>query len=201
MEAITLITAVVGAVTGILALLRDRAKIRLSRRPFDEERLRQQRPDLRQSEAVSDVPLDLSKPFFCLSAVNVGSRPITVLEAHAAFYNASEGVQYEWNTHWFRSVQTLQLFDRNTICVLDETQPMAKFIYPAKTSPLLALTITTPGKTYRYFPSRFARWTYRQQRRKWRRVQAARLREEHRPIGSGASERAIEDRSPRPTRA
>ena len=60
MDAITLNMALIGAVTEILALLRDRAKVKLSRVPFDERYLRSQRPDLRQSNAVTDIPLDLA---------------------------------------------------------------------------------------------------------------------------------------------
>ncbi len=193
MDAITLIIAVVGAVTGIVgsatgiyAVRRDRAKIKLSRLPFDENYLRKKRPDLGQPGAASEVPLDLSNPFFCLSIVNVGTRPITILEAHAAFDSASEGIQYDWHTHWFRSLQTLQLYDRNTVCILDETQPMAKFLYPARAAPLLALTITSAGRKYRYYPSLSARWRHFWRRRERRRILKAKAHEGDRQVASGA---------------
>ena len=191
---ITLITAIVGAVTGIVgsitgisAVMRDRAKIRLSRLSFDEHYLREKRPDLQQPNAVSNVPLDLSEPFFCLDVVNVGSRPITVLEAHAVFDSKSEGIEYVWNTHWFRSLQTLELFDRNADCVLDETKPRAKFIYPARVSPLLALTITSAGRKYRYYPSVSARWNHFWKRRKRRRILNAKESKREKKVASGAA--------------
>jgi hypothetical protein len=192
---ITLIIAIVGAVigivgsvTGIYAVRRDRAKIELSRLPFDEDYLKKKRPDLQLPQVVSDVPLDLSGPFFCLSVMNKGTRPLTVLEAHAVFESEAEGLQYVWHTHWFRSLQALQLFDRNAPCVLEETQPMAKLIFPARESPLLALTITSAGRKYRYYPSRSAHWRYFWRRRKRRRVLHRRLREGDKQIASGASE-------------
>ena len=180
-DAITLATAIVGAltgifgsVTGIIALLRDRARLRLTRRLFDEHRLRAERPDLRQPGAVAHVPLDLSQRCFCLTVANIGSRPITIVEAHAAFGDSEAGLRYQWNSHWFRSLQTLDLYDRNVPCVLDETQPIAKFIYPAdKHSTLLALTVRTPGRTHRYHPTLLARLKYRLRRRKWRKIQAS----------------------------
>jgi hypothetical protein len=187
MDEITLITAVVGAVTGILALLKDRARVKLSRRPFDEARLRELRPDRHQPEALARVPVDLGEPSYCLTAVNAGTRPITILEAHAAFDDEAQGLQYQWNTHWLRSVQSLILFDRDTVCVLDETQPMAKFIYPALPARLVALTITTPGKIYRYFPSLRDRWRYRVLRRRWRRLEASRYAEHNGMRGSAVS--------------
>ena len=198
LEVVTLITAIVGAVTGILALLRDRAKIKLSRVPFDEYYLRKERPDLQQPKAVSEIPLNLSEPFFCLSAVNVGSRPITVLEAHAVYDSESEGLEYDWNTHWFRSVQTLQLSDRNAVCILEETQPMAQFIFQAKEAPLLALTITSAGRKYRYYPSFWAHWRHVWQRRKRERILKARMREGDRYVASGTSERPRQPPVPGP---
>ena len=141
LEAFTLVTAIVGAVTGILGsatsiitLLRDRPRVRLSRRQFDESRLRAERPDLQQPQAIAKVPLDLSQPFYCLTVTNLGQRPLTILEAHAALDDPDEGFDFRWNTHWFRSLQALELFDREVPCVLNETEPVAKLIYPAPAS-------------------------------------------------------------------
>jgi hypothetical protein len=170
---IGVITGILGSATGIIALMRDRPRLRLTREVFDEDRLRTERPDLRQPDALTNVPLDLSKPFYCLAVSNLGYRPVTILEAHAAFMDSEAGLRYHWNSHWFRSVQALELFDRDVQCVLDETRPVARFVYPAdEGSKLLALTVSTPGRTYRYHPSFVAGWRYRLRRRKWRRVQA-----------------------------
>jgi hypothetical protein len=157
LELVTLVTAIVGAATGILgsatgiiALVRDRPRLRLQRREFDEKRLRTERPDLRQPEAVLEVSLDLAQPFYCLTITNAGLRPITILEAHAALADPSDGLDFHWHSHWFRSLQSLDLFDRNVHCVLTETEPVAKIIYPVPPSrELLSLNITTAGRTYR----------------------------------------------------
>ncbi len=177
LQAITLATAVAGAVTGTLgttaafvAIARNRPRLRLERRPFDENRLRVERPDLRQPLDVATIPLDLSRPCYCLTVSNVGQRAITILEAHAAYDGGEDGLKLEWNTHWFRSLQTLQLKDRNVACGLTETDPVAKFIFPtAAGAKLLALTVTTASGRRRYYSSFLAHITYLWRRRAWRR--------------------------------
>jgi len=187
LETVTLATAIVGAVTGSLAtavafvaLLRDRPRLRLNRRPFDENRLREERPDLREPAATTTVPLDLSQPCYCLTVSNIGQRPVTILEAHAAYKDAEDGLRLEWHTHWFRSLQTLELFDRNVPCVLTETEPVAKLIFPvASGQQLLALTLTTAAGRCRYHPSFWTRLLYGAYRHVWRRKFA-------RPTGTDA---------------